>query len=254
MNIIFKLIIVLFFISSASAEVIKFSSSTYTGEIKKGKAHGSGIMTFADGTKYIGQFKKNIIHGKGTYIDKDGNAISGKWKYGKITNKIDADTRKVVKLNRLTGSVNYFEKKGSGDVANLWFEAVPKVNNTEETQDKILTGVELDIFDTPSVFSDDYGNEEKLKEILDAKKENILTENFQSSENNQSSKITKNIKTVYVFSEKGQKNQQQATQVANNTSSHSSQMGTGGTSSSSMSSGGGGSGGGGSGGGGGAGC
>ena len=84
MNIIFKLIIVLFFISSASAEVIKFSSSTYTGEIKKGKAHGSGIMTFADGTKYIGQFKKNIIHGKGTYIDKDGNAISGKWKYGKI--------------------------------------------------------------------------------------------------------------------------------------------------------------------------
>ena len=216
MNIIFKLIIVLFFISSASGEVIKFSSSTYEGEIKKGKAHGSGIITFADGTKYKGQFKKNIIHGKGTYIDKDGNAISGKWKYGKITNKIDANTRKVVKLNRLTGSVNYFEKKGSGDVFNLWFEAMPKVNNTEETEEKILAGVELDIFDVPSVFSDDYGNEEKLKEILDAKKEKILTEYSQSSENNQSSKIKKNIKTVYVFTEKGQKNKQQAIQVAKN--------------------------------------
>ena len=46
---------------------------------------------------------------------------------------------------------------------------MPKVNNTEETEEKILADVELDIFDMPSVFSDDYGNKAKLKEILDAK-------------------------------------------------------------------------------------
>ena len=50
------------------AESLKFDSSTYEGEIKKGKAYGIGVITFSDGSKYEGKVSKNRIHGKGKYL------------------------------------------------------------------------------------------------------------------------------------------------------------------------------------------
>ena len=45
------------------AETLKFGASTYEGEVKKGKAYGVGIITFADGSKYEGKFKYfHFIH------------------------------------------------------------------------------------------------------------------------------------------------------------------------------------------------
>ena len=46
------------------AETLKFGGSTYDGEVKKDKAHGEGIFTFADGSKYEGQFRKNKMQGE----------------------------------------------------------------------------------------------------------------------------------------------------------------------------------------------
>jgi len=219
---ILKLILISFFvfISYASGEVIKFSSSTYEGEIKNGKAHGFGTLTFTDGTKYVGQFKKNIIHGNGKYMDLDGNITSGKWTHGKIKKKIDINNREIVKLDRLTGKVNYFETKGSGG-NNLWFEAVPKVLSDEEIASANKSNIELDIFDMPSVFSTDYGDEDKIKELLAEKTEKVLAEDNQlnnGSSKNGLSKIAKNNNIVYVLTEKGQRDKQSSERVATNTS------------------------------------
>ena len=66
------------------AETLKFSSSTYEGEVKKGKAYGIGVITFADGSKYEGKVKKNRAHGKGKYTDSQGKVFEGKCRNGNL--------------------------------------------------------------------------------------------------------------------------------------------------------------------------
>ena len=164
----FKIFIILLIISFSSltnitnAKSLTFYASTYVGEVEKGKAHGVGIFTFADGSTYEGQVKKNKIHGKGKYIDMNGMVYEGKFSYGKITKKIDGKIRKVIKLNNLTGPLNYFEKKGEGALSTKWFEAESKIVNKKKI--KLKTVDDLDIFDLPSVFTSEYGDEDKIVE------------------------------------------------------------------------------------------
>jgi len=205
---IYKILITsffLFFLNLSSilyAETLKFSSSMYEGEVKKGKANGNGTFTFSDGSKYEGMVKKNKIHGTGKYTDAEGNVYQGKWKYGKIIEKIDNSTRKVVKLNLYTGTSNHVEKRGTGSAINEWFEAELATVNSEEIKLKAVG--ELDIFDLPSTFSPDYGDPEKIIEILNSKNEKIISENALTSKN------PTNTKTVYKFTAKGKRNMQQA--------------------------------------------
>ena len=84
------------------AETLKFGNSTYEGEVKKGKAHGEGIITFADFSKYEGKFKKNRIHGKGKFTDSDNNIFEGKFRRGKFVNKID---KKNISLSTPTANI-----------------------------------------------------------------------------------------------------------------------------------------------------
>ena len=105
------------------AETLKFGNSTYEGEVKEGKAHGEGIITFADGSKYEGKFKKNRIHGKGKFTDSDNNIFEGKFRRGKFVNKIDKKTREIIKLDLKTGVSSSFEIKGKGKTSGEWFEA-----------------------------------------------------------------------------------------------------------------------------------
>ena len=105
------------------AETLKFGTFTYEGEVKKGKAHGEGIITFADGSKYEGKFKKNKIHGKGKFTDSDNNVFEGKFRRGKFVNKIDKKTREIIKLDIKTGVSSSFEIKGKGRISGKWFEA-----------------------------------------------------------------------------------------------------------------------------------
>ena len=135
---IFKLFTITFFIIFSSltgisyAESLKFDSSNYEGEVKKGKAHGVGIFTFSDGSTYEGKVSKNRIHGMGKYTDSKGKVYEGKFKYGTIKIKIDKKTRNIVKIKPKTGFEIYPEIKGTGKTANKWFEATQNSSGTYE--------------------------------------------------------------------------------------------------------------------------
>lgn len=118
-------IVIIFFglTNIVHSENLQFGSSNYVGEVKKGKAHGKGILNFTDGSVYEGSFKKNKIHGKGKFTDSSGNFYEGKFKYGKFIKKISVNTRQVLKLNLKTGVELHFEMKGEGQVSTKWFEA-----------------------------------------------------------------------------------------------------------------------------------
>ena len=105
------------------AESLKFDASTYEGEVKKGKAHGVGVFTFADGSTYEGKVSKNRIHGKGKYIDAQGKVYDGKFRYGTIKIKTDKKTRDIVKIKPKTGFETYAEIKGTGTASTKWFAA-----------------------------------------------------------------------------------------------------------------------------------
>ena len=122
------LIITLFVIFSSLtsityAESLKFASSTYEGEVKKGKAHGVGIFTFSDGSTYEGKVSKNRIHGMGKYTDSKGKVYEGKFRYGSIKIKIDKKTRDIVKIKPKTGFETYAEIRGTGATSSKWFKA-----------------------------------------------------------------------------------------------------------------------------------
>jgi hypothetical protein len=55
-------------------------SGSYSGECKKGLAHGKGIAQGID--RYEGQFTKGIPNGRGTYKWANGNYYEGEWQKG----------------------------------------------------------------------------------------------------------------------------------------------------------------------------
>ena len=118
--------------SIVNAESLTFPASTYEGEVKKGKANGVGVFTFADGSTYEGKVKKNKIHGKGKYTNSQGKVYEGKFKYGAFTSKIDKKTRAVIKLKPKTGFESFSEIKGKGSMASKWFEAEKNSSGTYE--------------------------------------------------------------------------------------------------------------------------
>jgi hypothetical protein len=62
-------------------EVIADSlKGTYTGDCKKGLAHGVGTAQGKD--KYTGEFKKGLPDGFGTYFWQAGASFTGSWKKG----------------------------------------------------------------------------------------------------------------------------------------------------------------------------
>ena len=113
----------LILLNPLQAETLTFGSSIYEGEVKKGKAYGQGVLTFADDSTYEGNFKKNKPHGKGIYTDPRENSYEGKWRYGKLKVKMDKKTRRIIKLSVEEGQSNYFEIKGTGQLVSEWFEA-----------------------------------------------------------------------------------------------------------------------------------
>lgn len=129
----------------AYSETINFGSSTYEGEVKKGKAHGMGILTFSDGTKYEGKFKKNKMHGKGKYTDLEGNVFEGKWRRGKFRNKIDRKTREVIQLSFDAGKSSSFEMRGEGSASSKWYKAERTSSGTYELTAKAKRDMEKDI-------------------------------------------------------------------------------------------------------------
>ena len=112
-----------FLTSTVNAESLTFPAATYEGEVKKGKAHGVGVFTFADGSTYEGKVKKNKIHGKGKYTNAQGKVYEGKFKFGAFRIKIDKKTRDVITLKVKTGIEVGAEIKGTGTASTKWFAA-----------------------------------------------------------------------------------------------------------------------------------
>ena len=123
------IILGLSFINFSYSETLEWSSGCciWEGDVKKGKAHGNGILTFANGAVYEGKVSKNRIHGKGKLTTKDGEVYEGKWRYGKFTQKIDKKTRKVIELST---KGRFFwvrhEIRGKGNASSEWFAAEEK--------------------------------------------------------------------------------------------------------------------------------
>ena len=58
--------------------------SKYVGEVKNGKPHGKGTLTYPEkGGKYVGQWKNGKFHGKGKLTYSDGGIYVGEFKNGK---------------------------------------------------------------------------------------------------------------------------------------------------------------------------
>jgi Uncharacterized protein conserved in bacteria len=105
-----------------AADKLIFNEATYVGEIKKGKANGSGVFTFSDGSTYEGKVKRNKIKGDGKYIDVQGNVYQGSFRNGILRIKVAKDVRKVIKLRPKTGVEIYTIMRGEGIVNDQWFE------------------------------------------------------------------------------------------------------------------------------------
>jgi hypothetical protein len=54
----------------------------YDGEWTKGKFHGRGAYTFANGDQYEGDYLDGLCHGKGAYCWRNGSMYEGEWRHG----------------------------------------------------------------------------------------------------------------------------------------------------------------------------
>jgi hypothetical protein len=58
--------------------------SKYDGQWKGDKKHGLGVWTFADGDTYDGQWEGGMMHGLGAWTWADGDKYDGQWKDGNM--------------------------------------------------------------------------------------------------------------------------------------------------------------------------
>ena len=66
-----------------------YRNEVYKGELKNGRKHGKGKVTYPDGTSYEGEFKNGEKHGKGK-MTKNGETIKeGEWNMGTFYHGID---------------------------------------------------------------------------------------------------------------------------------------------------------------------
>ncbi|MDX1628404.1 MAG: hypothetical protein R3345_06875 [Fulvivirga sp.] len=68
-----------------SGEYLTFTTAKgnkvhYVGEVKNGKANGSGVALFNTGSRYVGEWKDNMKHGEGTFYWPDGEYYVGNYK------------------------------------------------------------------------------------------------------------------------------------------------------------------------------
>ena len=111
-------------------------SESYTGDCRKGLAHGQGIASGID--QYEGRFVKGLPDGKGTYTWAQGNYYEGEWKkglkegYGKMVygdsvvtgywKKDQYQGEKLIAPYKITQSMNVSRatiKKSAGSVSGV---------------------------------------------------------------------------------------------------------------------------------------
>ena len=108
-------------------------SGSYSGDCKKGLAHGKGTATGID--TYTGHFKKGYPEGEGVYQYKSGGVFSGTWLKGKkngsgklimkLPSGRDTITEGVWKDDRYTGK----EKGPDYMISNQSVSVFPRIHN-----------------------------------------------------------------------------------------------------------------------------
>jgi hypothetical protein len=121
----------------------------YVGEVKNGKPHGKGTLTYPDkGGKYVGQWKNGKYHGKGklNYGGKQGEYI-GEFKNGKCDGYGEFKQRGVQKYSgnwkngkyHGQGTLKHYKEEytgifKNGELPSIYLE--PKENNINQTKNK----------------------------------------------------------------------------------------------------------------------
>ena len=60
----------------------------YEGQMKEGKAHGQGKMTYGDGATYEGEWSVDTWHGKGIFTKKTGQVINAIFENSKLKQRL----------------------------------------------------------------------------------------------------------------------------------------------------------------------
>ena len=105
--------------------LLKELEGEYSGDCKKGLAHGNGEAKGID--TYKGEFKKGIPHGTGTYLWKNGNSYEGEFKDGMK----DGKGRLVYKKENQADSVitGYWSKDKYAGLTLMGYEVISKSGN-----------------------------------------------------------------------------------------------------------------------------
>jgi len=133
----------------------------YIGEIKKGKPHGTGVLSSTFG-KYSGEVNNGILHGQGTYTYKSGRKRVGEFRKGNEwyvksydkNGKLEAEWVKGAKLKKfrvraLLGNTSGKASTSNSSLSLFWenyglgynqmsFKKTSSKNNVYEMKDSSL--------------------------------------------------------------------------------------------------------------------
>lgn len=98
------------------SDTIRFAKGTYSGELRDGEPHGTGVLRMNNGDRYEGEFRDGVFHGSGTYTWADGRSYTGRFVDGAIA---ESGTRETF-LEERSSPWNDFDGVVRGDFAAWW--------------------------------------------------------------------------------------------------------------------------------------
>ena len=107
----------------------------YTGDCKKGLAHGKGIAT-GSGFTYEGEFKKGYPDGDGTLtFEEDGKTFTGEWKRGEVYGKGELNENGNITRGYFKGKMSGFVYMGTEKADLAGYKIIEKVRMENATID-----------------------------------------------------------------------------------------------------------------------
>jgi hypothetical protein len=95
---------------------IEYAKGTYTGELRNGEPHGTGVLRLNNGDRYEGEFREGLIQGQGTYTWADGRTYSGMFEDGAPVETATPETY----LEEKDSPWNEWDGVVRGDFAEWW--------------------------------------------------------------------------------------------------------------------------------------
>ena len=110
----------------------------YVGQLKDGKFHGHGTMTYVDGSMYVGEWEDQSRHGQGEQTYESGNKFAGEWKdkYPWKGTVIDEDGVPIATYLKGVRSDDSFDSKTRKKWSNFVSSAVSDVMESQGIMSK----------------------------------------------------------------------------------------------------------------------